>query len=206
MSERELDTTTLHRLIDRIQGGDAAARDELLQRVCGRLERLCRKMLGKFPAVHRWEQTGDVLQNSLLRLLRSLQQIKPASTRDFFGLAAEHIRRELLDLLRHYQAEKRAAEQPLASLDNAPSDNSSAWELSQETDDHLQLERWRAFHEAVEQLPVEEREVVGLIFYHGWTQQEVAALFQVNERTIRRRWQSACLKLQELLGGEIPTF
>src|SRR5262249_31686133 len=30
------------------------------------------------------------------------------------------------------------------------------------------LERWAAFHEAVETLPAEQREVVGLTFYHGW--------------------------------------
>ena len=28
-----------------------------------------------------------------------------------------------------------------------------------------------------------------LTFYHGWTQAEIAELFQVDERTIRRRWQ-----------------
>lgn len=208
MSERDLQTTTLHNLIDRIQGGDDAARDELLRRVCDRLERLCRKMLGRFPGVRRWEQTGDVLQNALMRLLRSLQEIRPASTRDFFGLAAEHIRRELIDLTRHYQAERRLASQPITPIGQGLADSSSAsdWEPPAKTDDNLELERWCAFHEAVEKLPVEEREVVGLVFYHGWTQLEVADLFQVNERTIRRRWQSACLKMQELLGGEIPQF
>lgn len=208
MNDPELQTTTLHNLIDRIQGGDDVARDELLRRVCDRLERLCRKMLGRFPGVRRWEQTGDVLQNALMRLLRSLQQIRPASTRDFFGLAAEHIRRELIDLARHYQAERRFAGQHVTPIGLAQSENASAasWEPTGKEDDTTDLERWRTFHEAVEKLPIEEREVVGLIFYHGWTQLEVADLFQVNERTVRRRWQSACLKLQELLGGEIPPF
>lgn len=208
MSDQDFQTTTLHNLIDRIQGGDDAARDELLRRVCDRLERLCRKMLGRFPGVRRWEQTGDVLQNALVRLLRSLQQIRPASTRDFFGLAAEHIRRELIDLARHYQAERRFAGQhatppPLA---NSESSSASSWNPPDKPEESADLERWCAFHEAVEKLPIEEREVLGLVFYHGWTQQEVADLFQVNERTIRRRWQSACLRLQELLGGEIPQF
>lgn len=48
-------------------------------------------------------------------------------------------------------------------------------------------------------LPTDEREVVGLIFYHGWSQEEVAELFQVTERTVRRWWQSARLKLHERL-------
>ena len=56
-----------------------------------------------------------------------------------------------------------------------------------------------------EALPAEEREVVGLIFYHGWEQAKVAELFQVNERTVRRRWQSAMLKLHHLLQAEPPS-
>ena len=53
----------------------------------------------------------------------------------------------------------------------------------------------------VSQLPVEQREVVGLVFYHGWTQAKIAELFGVDERTIRRRWSSACQKVRELVGG-----
>jgi RNA polymerase sigma factor (sigma-70 family) len=44
---------------------------------------------------------------------------------------------------------------------------------------------------------VQEREVVGLIFYHGWTQAQTAELFGVDERTVRRRWRSALGKVRE---------
>jgi hypothetical protein len=54
-------------------------------------------MLRGFPAVQRWADTRDVLQASLLRLLHALEEVRPSSSRDFFGLAAEQIRRELLD-------------------------------------------------------------------------------------------------------------
>jgi RNA polymerase sigma-70 factor (ECF subfamily) len=66
------------------------------------------------------------------------------------------------------------------------------------------LERWTAFHEAVERLPAEEREVVGLVFYHGWAKVQIAELFGVDERTVRRWWRSACVRLNEALGGELP--
>jgi hypothetical protein len=39
---------------------------------------------------------------------------------------------------------------------------------------------------------------------HGWTQVQVAELFQVEVRTIRRRWQSTCRNLYQLLGGQLP--
>ena len=47
-----------------------------------------------------------------------------------------------------------------------------------------------------------EREVVGLVFYHGWTQAQVAELFQVDVRTVRRWWESALVKLHRELNNE----
>jgi DNA-directed RNA polymerase specialized sigma24 family protein len=66
------------------------------------------------------------------------------------------------------------------------------------------LDLWSAFHEQVEWLPAEEREVVGLTFYHGWTQAQIAELFGVDERTVRRRWRRACRQLTQALGGHLP--
>jgi RNA polymerase sigma factor (sigma-70 family) len=67
-----------------------------------------------------------------------------------------------------------------------------------------ELELWQRFHAAVEELPSEEREVVGLAFYHGWTQAQIGELIGVDERTIRRRWHRACLRLAEQLDGRLP--
>ncbi len=192
----DFQTQQLHQLIDRIQQGDQSARDELVRSVGSNLERLARKMLRRYPGVHRWEETSDVLQNALLRLLRAVQEIKPASMRDFFGLAAEQIRRELIDLARHYQTGKR-------SSDRAARGDSILREIPAANEDD-NLQRWHDFHEAVQRLPAEEREVIGLVFYHGWTQARIADLFGTSERTIRRRWQAACLKLDELVKGGLP--
>ena len=69
---------------------------------------------------------------------------------------------------------------------------------------YADLERWAAFHEMVGALPAEEREVVGLVHYHGWTQAQIAELFGVTERTVRRWWQSALLKLGEAMADHLP--
>jgi RNA polymerase sigma-70 factor (ECF subfamily) len=174
-----------------MQAGDQSAREELLRCVGDRLERLTRKMLRDFPRVRSFSETGDVLQNAVLRLLRSLGEVKPASTRAFFALAAEQIRRELLDLARYF---KGAPDKPVGESD----DSQSAFEPS-DHGDAGDLDRWCAFHEQVEQLPAEEREVVGLMFYHDWTQGQVAELFGVSERTVRRWWVSAQMKLHHNL-------
>jgi RNA polymerase sigma-70 factor (ECF subfamily) len=203
MPDPSFSTTRLDGWLDRLQAGEPSAQDELLRRVGNRLERLARKMLGRFPGVRRWAETGDVLQNACLRLLRALQEVRPANTREFFSLAAEQLRRELLDLTRHFFGRWGAGANHANRTGPAESQGEEC-EPPDRTDDGDDLERWCAFHQAVEQLPTEEREVVGLAFYHGWTQAQIAELFQVNERTIRRRWQSACLRLHQLVGENLP--
>src|SRR5262249_22408836 len=76
------------------------------------LERLARQMLRSFPAVRQREQPDDVLQSALLRLTRALRAVRPCSTADFFGLAAEQVRRELLDLARCHRR-RSGINQPL---------------------------------------------------------------------------------------------
>jgi RNA polymerase sigma-70 factor (ECF subfamily) len=193
-----INTAQLHAWVDRLQAGDRAARDELLRGVGHRLERLARKMLQRFPNVHRWADTGDVLQNALLRLLRALEHLRPSSVRDFFGLAAEQLRRELLDLARHFHGPQGLAAHHESHARDGTSSGPAADPPASE-EDPAELERWTAFHQGVASLPAEEREVVGLIFYHGWTQPAVAELLQISERTVRRRWESALRKLCDAL-------
>src|SRR5262249_18238448 len=159
MPDSDLHTTTMHALLDAVRAGDAAASDELFRRIEDRLSRLCRKMLGRFPGVRSKEETGDVLQNSLLRLMRSLRELRPANTREFFGLASEQIRRELLDLVRYHRARCRrpAAE---ASLQRAAESSADRMDPPSPTECSDDLVRWSEFHETVAALPAAEKEVV----------------------------------------------
>lgn len=203
MSDPSVDTALLHNWLERMRAGDQTARDEMLRSLCGRLERLARKMIQRFPDVHRFAQTDDVLQNSLMRLLRALQEVQPTSMRDFFGLAAEQMRRELLDLARHFHG-REGVEANLAR--QGPSDDTRppAPDPPAPAEDPDDLEKWSTFHLEVAKLPVEEREVVGLLYYHGWTQAEVAELFGIHVRTVRRRWEAALVKLHRVLRAEGP--
>ncbi len=67
-----------------------------------------------------------------------------------------------------------------------------------------EIDRWTAFHEQVQKLPVWEREVVDLRFYQGWSQAEISELLQVSERQIRRHWVKACERLRETLQDGMP--
>ena len=196
-SESSFQTTHLHLCLARMRAGDRNARDELLRGVEQRVELLARKMLRDFPRVRRMEETGDVCQAAAVRLLRCLETVNPASMRDLYSLAATQIRRELLDLARYHRRRGEPIELPAE-------EGRPGAELQVPVDpDSPDLDEWCQFHEAVESLPTEEREVVGLIFYHGWTRQQVAELFQVTERTVRRWWVSALVRLKKKI-GDVP--
>jgi RNA polymerase sigma-70 factor (ECF subfamily) len=142
-------------------------------------------MVKKFPRVGRFVDADDVTQSSLIRLLAAFRQIRPASRRHFYALANELIRRELLDLAKHYYGPHGAGTRlaDAAADESAPADEPDA----------ADLDRMTAFHEAVARLPPEEREAIGLSYYHGWGQAEIAELYQVSVRTVRR-WQASAVE------------
>lgn len=200
MSDEAVNTALLHAWVTRIRAGDLPARDELLRTVGNRLERLARKMLQRFPTVQRWAETGDVLQNALMRLLRALGDVQPHSVRDFFGLAAEQMRRELLDLARRFNGPEGIAARHESGMQNAG--DARVLDPPETVESAADLEKWSRFHEGVANLPAEEREIVGLIFYHGWTHQAIAELLGFSVRTVQRRWEAALLKLRGVMQRE----
>jgi RNA polymerase sigma factor (sigma-70 family) len=201
MPHHDLENTRLREWLRRLQAGDRSAEDELLRGVQHDLQDLTLKMLKRFPGVGRWVEVEDVLQQVLLRLMRALKQYTPASRRDFFGLAAEQIRRELIDSTRHYYGPQGHGTHH-ATTPIVGDLGGMGLDLPEIADDPEELEKWSAFHKAVAELPTEEREVMSLIFYHSWTQLQVAELLGVTERTVRRHKIAAFAKLRRQLKCE----
>lgn len=191
--------TQLQNLIDRRLTGDAAAHDALLYHTCDRLLRLTRKMFHSYPGLRRWEQTDDVFQNSMLRLHRALTEVRVESVRHFFNLAAVQVRRELLDLAKHHFGPEGAGANHHTDGQPADDEGGSLHDSAAEPGD---LSAWSEFHAQVEKLPIDELEVVNLLYYEGLTQEEAAKVLGVSHRTLKRRWQSAKLKLHEVLNRD----
>jgi RNA polymerase sigma-70 factor (ECF subfamily) len=194
-------TTKLQGWIERFQAGDEAARDKLIEHTYERLRRLTRRMLKGYPRMKRWDESGDVLHNALLRLLRALAEVKPATLQEFFGLAATQIRRELIDLTRHYYGPQGpgAHEEHAA---NADGPEGKPYDKPETTHEPSRLAEWGEFHEQVDRLPDKERQVFDLLYYHELSQPEAARVLQVSKETIKARWRSARLKLHHVLRGE----
>ncbi len=66
------------------------------------------------------------------------------------------------------------------------------------------LDAWTRFHEAVESLGDEQREVFNLLWYEALTQPEAASVLGVSQRTVGRRWLAARCAVFEALDGQSP--
>lgn len=186
-------TTQLQNWLSVLERDDV--RGQVIEHTCQRLRGMAQRMLRGYPGVHRWSETDDVLQNALIRLHRSLAEVKPQSARQFYGLAATQIRRELLDLARSQFG-------PEGIGKNHQTDGGIGAETA--ASEPQSMEDWTAFHEQVERLPEEEREAFSLLWYGGLNQAEAAKVLGISLATLKRRWQSARLRLHEAL-REDPT-
>jgi DNA-directed RNA polymerase specialized sigma24 family protein len=190
----------IQRSLDPLAQGDENARALLLAHSRRRLVTLTQWMMQDFARLRRWEDTDDVLQRALMRLCRVLDELHPATTAEFFRIAALQIRRELQDLARHYfgpngwGVRHAVHGQCVGQLNGGAADDSGQLPL--------RLAQWTEFHTAVESLPAEERQAFELIWYHELTQVEAATVMEISDRQLRRYWAAARLRLQR----QIPAF
>jgi len=200
MSVADSPSPDLAAALERLAAGDLSARDRILELSIDRLRLLARRMLGRYPAVRRWDQTDDVLSGALMRLHRTLGALRPGSSRSLMALAVTALKRELLDLARHHAGPRSYA----ANHDtNAGADGrlrvEAAGAVPEEEDD-----RWTAFHDAIAALPEAEREVFGLVWYLGADQRRIAEVVGCCERTVKSRWRDARLAVRQALDGRPP--
>jgi RNA polymerase sigma-70 factor (ECF subfamily) len=195
--------TEIEGLVLRLRSGDTTARDALLLCAWERLTRLAHRMLGDYPKVRRRLETGDIVVPASWRLCRALEDPDhlPTSARHFLRLAALQIRRELIDLARRYQNEPPLVPWPDGESD--PDGSCVRFEPPDGTNrDPEHLAWWTAFHETVDRLPDNLRDVVDLLWYQGLTQAEAASVLGgISTKTVRNRWVEARLRLCDALGG-----
>ena len=163
----------------------------LLERAVGRLRLLAATLLqSSYPRLTRppLNLTSDELLGAVVeRLLKALREARPGNVRQFFALAAQHMRWELADLARRLDAQPGSVELP-GELVLAP--ESSGAGLSPTACRILS---------AIDALPEEEREVVNLARVQGLTHAEVADLLGVSAKTVQRRLHRGLLSLTEQL-------
>lgn len=198
-------------ILDRLRAGEPADRragaDELVGLVAERLRYMARRMLRGFPTVRRFSETDDIAQGAALRLHRALATVTPACPREFLGLVALQVRRELVDLARKFAGPESLARHLDTDVVN---DGEAAVCRSETAGDVLaaaereSLGQWVRFHEIAAELPDEERAVFDMVWYLGATQAGIADVLGCSERTVRRRWESAREYFQTRFRGDLP--
>ncbi len=165
------------RILDRAHQGDPKAAEELLPLVYGELRRLAAHKMAN-------EVSGQTLQPTALVHEVWLRLSQQAGARwqnreQFYAMAAEVMRRILVDRARRRQARKHGGQLERVDLD--------AVESAAPVDD----ERLLQVHDALERLAAEDAgkaEIVKLRFFVGLNNAEVATLLGVSEKTVKRHW------------------
>src|SRR5215469_12367201 len=124
-------TVILQRYLDALPGdtADEPIVRELLERAAGRLRLLCATFLYKsYPRLTRPPvnlETDELLGGVVARLLTALRTTRPASVRQFFALACQHMRWQLNDLARRLDEQPVLASIPDADVASPPASTTS---------------------------------------------------------------------------------
>jgi RNA polymerase sigma factor (TIGR02999 family) len=157
--------------------GDEVARDELMSVVYQELHRLAHNYMKRESPGHTL-QTSALVNEAYLRLVDQ-RDVQWQNRAQFFGLAAQMMRRILVDYARSRRYAKRGGGNRALSLEEAliVSDERNAEVVS--------------VHEALEQLAefdLRKSQIVELRFFGGLSIEETAEVLAVSPVTIMRDW------------------
>ena len=169
-------------LLVRWSEGDAAALDLLLPEVYRELRRIASRQLRRERADHTLVPTA-LVHEVFLRLVDQ-QRVTWQNRAHFFGLAAQLMRRILVDHARARHTEKRGDAAPRISLDG----------VAEKAHEPARPEDVLAVDTALARLATidpDQARIVELRFFAGLTVEETAHVVNRSPRTIKREWRLA---------------
>jgi RNA polymerase sigma-70 factor, ECF subfamily len=172
--------TGVTQLLVNWSNGDKAALDEMLPLVYQELRRIAVNRLRQERPNHTLQPTA-LVNEAYLRLIDQ-KNVNWQNRAQFFGLAAEMMRRILVNHARHRQAAKRGGGALRVSLEVAVNS-------FEQKDVNLV-----ALDEALKTLATidpRQSQIVELKFFGGLTVEEIAEVLQVSSDTIERDWKMA---------------
>jgi RNA polymerase sigma factor (sigma-70 family) len=202
INSQTFNTVLMKKLVVRYQQGDKAALSTLIDSTLFRLNKIARKLLNPLQKLRVHVDTGDVVNGSVIRLAKTLENILPTSVIDYYNQATEQLRLELRTLTRRFLLPEQFAD---LSGQETPRQLYTIQEYS-EQDPIKELQLWHDFNILCEQLDREEKTVLNLLKFHGFNQLEVAELMGISDRQVRRFFHEANRKILRLLGRELPNI
>lgn len=176
-------TTTSHEVTQLLLAwnqGDRTALERLIPMVHAELRRIARRYMRNERAGHTL-QTTALINEAYLRLIDA-QQVRWQNRAHFFGIAAQLMRRILVDFARERSYKKRGGGAHQVSFEET-------MVFSRERGEDLV-----ALDEALSALTeFDERKgrVVEMRFFGGLSEKEIAEALAVSQETVRRDWRLA---------------
>lgn len=189
-----VDSENVTQLLQDWSQGNQRALEELLPLIYNELRHLAHNFLYR-------ERPGHTLQTTALVHEAYLKLIDQKDARwqnrsHFFAIAAQAMRRILIDSARRHTAMKRGGPQEKLSLDEVP-------EVSLEPNTKL-----LALDEALKalaEIDPEQSRIVELRYFGGLTIDETAEVMKTSPATIKREWAMARAWLHQALANNGPT-
>lgn len=197
-------TSKLAAALTAFHSGEVGALDRLLLACHAQMENLARRMLGGHPEIRRgFGDTCDVTQQAWLRLAKALQAVRPDTPLHVMRLAYQQVRREIIDLARKYGG-PRSPEQGRVS--NVVVVKTRAIDLvngaAAPSESFTSLDELSRFHDAVDRLPEELRDVFTMRWYLDARVMDVAKAVGCSPDTVKDRSAKAKALLQAALTSQ----
>jgi RNA polymerase sigma-70 factor, ECF subfamily len=178
------------RLLRAWRMGDAQANDALMSAVYEELRRQAASYLRRERHDHTLQPTA-LVHEAFLRLIRQ-QDLDWQSRAHFFGVAAQMMRRILVDYARERNAAKRPRPDERVPLDDhvatVPPPDIEVLML-----DHALSELAR--------IDARQAQIVELRYFGGLSEQDVATALSLSRATVTREWQAARAWLYRWMSG-----
>jgi len=161
-------------------GGDEAARGRLAERVYPELRRMARRYM-KNERQGNTLQTTELVHEAYLRLV-DVTKVEWRQRAQFFAMAAQIMRRILVDAARARGADKRGGSAGKVNLDETALLSSAPDRSILALDEALT---------AFSQIAPRQAKVVELRYFGGLTEKEIVAALNISPRTVERDWDLA---------------
>jgi RNA polymerase sigma factor (TIGR02999 family) len=177
-------------LLRRWSGGDVAARESLVPLVYDELRRLARYYLASQRSDHTLQSTA-IVHEAYLRLA-GRDHVHWENRGHFFAVAAQLMRRILVDHARKRNAAKRGGAQLTLLVDEAVEPSSQRELDLVALDDALK---------ALAELDARQSRIVELRFFGGLSIEDTSRLLEISPATVKREWSTARAWLYEEISG-----
>ncbi len=161
--------------------GDQSALDELMPLVYGELRRLAGAYLRRERSNHTLQSTA-LVHEAFMRLVNQ-HDVQWRNRAHFYAIAAQMIRRILVDYARSQHAEKRGSGAIKLELDEAMA--------VAQTGTDIDLLGLNDALDALAELDERQSRIVELRFFAGLSIEETAEVMHLSPASIKREWQTA---------------